>query len=162
MTIAQVMKIMIEYSEGNLHDISHFERVWTYAKTIGELEELDKDTQYILEVAAITHDIACPLCREKYGSTNGKFQEQEGMVLVKEFLKNVGLDECVIERVVYLVGHHHTLADINGVDYQILIEADYIVNAEENGYSKDNVHKFVDEYFRTKSGVDIAKSIFEI
>ena len=27
--------------------------VWTYAKTIGELEGLDADTQFILEVAAI-------------------------------------------------------------------------------------------------------------
>lgn len=26
----------------------------------GELEGLDQETQYILEVAAITHDIACP------------------------------------------------------------------------------------------------------
>ena len=34
-------------------------------KTIGELEGLDADTQFILEVAAITHDIVCPLCRKK-------------------------------------------------------------------------------------------------
>ena len=52
-------------------------RVWTYAKTIGELEGIDKDTQFILEVAAITHDIACPICRDKYGNTNGKHQEKD-------------------------------------------------------------------------------------
>ena len=68
MTIAQVMQKMISFSEGNIHDIDHFIRVWTYAKTIGELEHLDQKTQYILEVAAITHDIACPLCRENYMS----------------------------------------------------------------------------------------------
>ncbi|MFR1449740.1 MAG: hypothetical protein ACLSXC_05920 [Beduini sp.] len=39
----------------------------------------------ILEIAAITHDIACPLCRQKYGNTNGKYQEQEGLILVEEF-----------------------------------------------------------------------------
>ena len=66
MTIAEIMKKMIVYSEGNFHDIDHLIRVWTYAKTIGELEGLDGETQYILEVAAITHDIACPLCREKF------------------------------------------------------------------------------------------------
>ena len=71
MTIAQIMEKMIAFSEGNIHDITHLSCVWTYAKTIGELEGLDADTQFILEVAAITHDIACPLCRKKYGNTNG-------------------------------------------------------------------------------------------
>ena len=33
--------------------------MWSYAKMIGELEQIDPETQYILEVAAITHDIAC-------------------------------------------------------------------------------------------------------
>jgi HD superfamily phosphohydrolase YqeK len=58
MTIAQIMEKMIAFSEGNIHDITHLSCVWTYAKTIGELEGLDADTQFILEVAAITHDIA--------------------------------------------------------------------------------------------------------
>ena len=81
MTIAQIMEKMIRFSEGNIHDIDHFIRVWTYARTIGELEQLDEETQYILEVAAITHDIACPLCRDKYGNTNGKHQEEEKRTL---------------------------------------------------------------------------------
>ena len=53
--------------------------------------DLDQETQYILEVAAITHDIACPFCREKYGNTNGKYQEKEGMPIVKEFLADTGM-----------------------------------------------------------------------
>lgn len=58
MDISQIMEKMITISDGNIHDIDRFIRVWTYAKTIGELEHLDRDTQYILEVAAIAHDIA--------------------------------------------------------------------------------------------------------
>ena len=50
MTIAQIMEKMIAFSEGNIHDITHLSCVWTYAKTIGELEGLDADTQFILEV----------------------------------------------------------------------------------------------------------------
>ena len=69
MTVAQIMEKMIAFSEGNIHDIDHLIRVWTYAKTIGELEEVDSETRFTIEVAAITHDIACPLCREKYGNT---------------------------------------------------------------------------------------------
>jgi len=58
MTIAQIMEKMIAFSEGNIHDITHLSCVWTYAKTIGELEGLDADTQFILEVTAITHDMS--------------------------------------------------------------------------------------------------------
>ena len=63
--IAQILEKIIAFSEGNVHDIDHLIRVWTYAKTIGELENVDAPTQFIVEVAAITHDIACPLCRNR-------------------------------------------------------------------------------------------------
>ena len=42
MTISQIMEKMIAFSNGNIHDIDHLIRVWTYAKTIGELEGLDE------------------------------------------------------------------------------------------------------------------------
>ena len=57
MTISQIMEKMIAFSDGNIHDIDHLIRVWTYAKTIGELESLDQQMQYILEIAAITQAI---------------------------------------------------------------------------------------------------------
>lgn len=139
MSIAEIMKKMIDFSEGNLHDINHFMKVHSFAKTIGELENLDTETMLILETAAITHDIACPLCRQKYGNTNGKYQEQEGMILVREFLAGTGLTDDQTERVVYLVGHHHTPDCIEGMDYQILIEADYLVNADESSCSEENI-----------------------
>ena len=160
MTIAQIMQKMIAFSEGNIHDIDHFIRVWTYAKTIGELEQLDEEAQYILEVAAITHDIACPLCREKYGNTNGKYQEAEGAELVKAFFSDTEMTERQIERVAYLVGHHHTFTGIDGLDWQIIIEADYIANATENGYSKTNVRNFIQKVMKTDSGKSLAKDVF--
>ena len=160
MTIAQIMEKMIEYSSGNVHDIDHFIRVWTYAKTIGEQERLDKDTQYILEVAAITHDIACPLCREKYGNTNGKHQEAEGASMVRDFLAGTGISEEQIDRVAFLVSHHHTFSDIDGIDYQILVEADYIANASENGYSRQNVENSMQRIMKTESGKRLLRSVF--
>lgn len=160
MTIAEMMQEMIAYSEGNIHDIDHFIRVWTYAKTIGESEGLDENTQFILEVAAITHDIACPLCREKYGNTNGKYQEEEGAPMVKSFLSDCDMNDEQIERVAFLVGHHHTFNEIEGLDHQILIEADYIANASENGYSRENVANFMNKIMKTESGKRLAKAVF--
>lgn len=160
MTIAQIMEKMIAFSEGNIHDIDHLIRVWTYARTIGELESLDTETQYILEVAAITHDIACPLCREKYGNTNGKYQEAEGAPMVAAFLSDTGMTAAQIERVKFLVGHHHTFSDIEGADYQILVEADYIANASENGYDAKNIEKFLNRIVKTSAGKKLIESIF--
>ena len=161
-TISQIMEKMIAFSNGNIHDIDHLIRVWTYAKTIGDLEGLDPDTQYILEAAAITHDIACPLCREKYGNTNGKHQEEEGARMVRDFLEGSGMEPGQIDRVSYLVGHHHTFQNIDGMDYQILVEADYIANACENGYSRENVKNFTGKIMRTPAGMRIAASIFKV
>jgi HD superfamily phosphodiesterase len=160
MTIAEIMAKMIRMADGNIHDIDHFIRVWTYAKTIGELEHLDAATQFILEAAAITHDIACPLCRKKYGNTNGKLQEKEGVVLVESFFSDTDCTKEQIDRIQYLVGHHHTLKEIDGLDYQILIEADYIANASENGYSRENVINFMNKIMKTESGKRIARAVF--
>ena len=160
MTIAQIMEKMIAFSEGNIHDIDHLIRVWSYARTIGELEGLDRETQYILEVAAITHDIACPLCREKYGNTNGKYQEAEGVPMVEAFLNGTGMSAAQIERIKYLVGHHHTFSNIEGADYQILVEADYIANASENGYDEKNIENFLNKIVKTSAGKKLIESIF--
>ena len=162
MTISEIMQKMIAFSNGNRHDINHLLKVWGYAKTIGEAEQLDADTQFLLETAAITHDIACPLCREKYGNTNGKYQETEGAVLVRDFLADTGLDEKQIDRVSYLVGHHHTLSAVSGADYQILIEADYLVNADESGYSAENIRNFRDKFFKTETGTRLLNDIYRV
>ena len=159
MSVSEIMEKMIAFSDGNIHDIDHLIRVWTYAKTIGELEGLDTETQLVLEIAAITHDIACPLCREKYGNTNGKHQETEGAVMVRDFLADTGVTEEQTERVAFLVGHHHTFSVIDGLDYQILVEADYIANASENGYSPDNVKNFMAKIMKTESGKKLLAAV---
>lgn len=160
MTISEITKKMIEYSEGSLHDINHFLKVYAYAKTIGECEGLDAETQNILEVTALLHDIACPLCRKKYGNTYGSLQEKEGAVLAAEFLKDSELPQEFINRVVYLVGHHHTLDAVDGLDYQILLEADYLVNADESNHSKEQIEAMLKNVFRTETGISILKSIY--
>ena len=160
MTVAKITKKMIGYSNGNRRDINHFLKVYAYAKTIGECERLDQDTQMVLEVAALVHDIACPLCREKYGNTDGKLQEQEGPALAIAFLQDSGLMEDQINRIAYLVGHHHTLHDIDGLDYQILLEADYLVNADESHYSKENIENMLEKVFRTETGKQLLRTMY--
>lgn len=162
MTVSEIMVKMIAYSDGNLHDIHHLMKVYSYARTIAACEGVTPDEQKTVEIAAILHDIACPLCREKYGNTNGKYQEREGMVLAAEFLEGTGLPEGMAERVIFLVGHHHTLQNVDGIDYQILLEADYLVNAAESGYTKDNLRNALECMFKTPTGRGLLQSVYGI
>lgn len=161
MTIAETMEKMVVFSKGNLHDINHFLKVYAYAKTIGELEKLDSKTQKILELAAIVHDIACPLCREKYGNTNGTKQELEGGPLAKDFLSNLIWDEEIVERVSYLVAHHHTYTQVDGIDYQILLEADFLVNADESHLPLETIQHVKEKVFRTEAGIRLLQEMYQ-
>ena len=106
-------------------------KVWAFANMIGRKSNLDEKTQQTLDLAAIVHDIACPLCRKKYGNASGKHQEEESEPLVREFFAAFGEEGIDVERIVFLVTHHHTYTDIDGIDHQILLEADFLVNAEK-------------------------------
>ena len=162
MKISDIIVKMIRENRENQHDICHFLKVYAYAKTIGEGENLDLTTQETLEIAAVLHDIACPLCRVKYGNTNGKYQEAEGMILAREFLREFALPDEIVERVVYLVGHHHTLDAVDGADYQILLEADYLVNAGESSYSAEHIRNTLHTVFKTSTGIALLKSIYGV
>ena len=53
MTVAEVVKKMVEYSKGDLHDINHFMKVYAYAKTIAEGENLSPEQQKLVEVRLV-------------------------------------------------------------------------------------------------------------
>ena len=57
---ARLIRDMIAFYHSRTHDVEHFLKVFAYAQTIGKLTGLDAQTKRILEIAAITHDIACP------------------------------------------------------------------------------------------------------
>ncbi len=156
-----VMK-MIDFYTGSIHDIEHFIKVWAYAKTIGKQEQLNDDQQEILELASIVHDIACPLCREKYGNTNGKHQEEEGIPLTREFYKDYDITDTALERICYLVGRHHTYTNVDGLDYQILLEADFLVNASESSYSQTQIAAFRKNVFRTETGKQLLSELYKL
>lgn len=160
MTIAEATEKMIRFSEGNVHDIEHFLKVWAYARTIGQREKLDDHTQMVLELSALVHDIACPLCREKYGNTNGKLQERESAPLVEEFFSHEDIDESDVNRIADIVSRHHTYTGVDGIDLRILLEADFIVNAGEKGYGRAAVLKARELVFETRSGTRILDSIY--
>ena len=151
---------MVEYFKEDPCRIQHFVKVHSFAKLIGEEEGLDERTLFILETAALVHDIGIRLAIEKYGSCAGHLQEQEGPSEAKRMMQELGFERDVAERVAYLVGHHHTYTNIEGMDYQILVESDFLVNYYEDGLDKETVKKSVKKIFRTKTGKNIAEDMF--
>ena len=148
---------MIRLYSGDPKRIQHFCKVHSYAKLIAEMEHVDADTLFILEAAALTHDIGIHLCEEKYGSSNGKLQEKEGPAIAEKLLKELQFEEKVIERVKYLIAHHHTYDAIDGIDYQILVEADFLVNFYEDNLAKDAIDTALQKIFRTEAGKTLCR-----
>ncbi len=151
---------MIKYDKNDPKRIQHFSKVHSYAKLIGECEGLDKDTLFILEAAALTHDIGIHVCEEKYGSCAGNLQEIEGPSIAGDMLDKLGFEPYIIERISYLIGHHHTYTSIDGLDYQILVEADFIVNLYENGLDQRAIENTYNNIFKTNTGKLIMRDMY--
>jgi len=109
-----LLQKMIEYFAGDVKRIQHFIKVHSFAKMIGEFEEIDEKQQLILETAAIVHDIGIKNSEIKYNSSAGKYQEIEGPAPAKAMLLKLGYEAEVIDRVCYLIAHHHTYDHIEG------------------------------------------------
>lgn len=60
------------------------------------------------------------------------------------------------------MGHHHTYSGIDGIDYQILVEADFIVNMYEDNADIESVKSVLGKIFKTKAGTDMYRQIFGI
>jgi hypothetical protein len=158
----RVYKAMIDFYGGDPRRIQHFVKVHSFAKLIGETEGLDEKTQEILEVTAYVHDIGIKIALEKHGTCTGKLQEDEGAIASKDLLGRLGFDQELIERVSYIVGHHHTYTDIDGMDYQILVEADFLVNLYEDQSDQAAIEAAYKKIFRTESGKLICSTMFAI
>ena len=164
MTPTQTLALaMIDYNNGDPKRIQHTTKVHAYASMIGRIEGLDEETLFILESAALVHDIGIRASEQKYGHQNGKLQEQEGPAVAREMLTRLGgYSERQIERICWLVGHHHTYNVCEDLDYQILIEADFLVNLYEDNESPHAIRAVRKNIFRTGSGTKMLETMFGI
>lgn len=151
---------MIDYDRGDPKRIQHFLKVFTFARIIGKGEKLDEQTQYIVETAAVVHDIGIKISEEKYNSSAGKYQELEGPPLAKAMLLKLGYAPETRERVAWLVGHHHSYGDILDTDHQILVEADFLVNVYEDQLPEHSIKSVYRKIFKTKTGAALYRTLY--
>lgn len=158
--VAAILQEMITRNRGDLKRIEHSLKVYGYACLLGRMEELTPDRQFILELTAILHDIGIHVSEAKYGYSDGAKQELEGPPVAAEILEQSGISPEVTERVCFIISKHHTFSAIDDIDFQLLVEADFLVNAVEEEVSPEGVRKFVENNFRTESGKILIRELF--
>lgn len=155
---------MLALFSGDARRCQHFIKVASLAKHLAESEGADAELIELVEAAGLVHDCGIKNGEAKYGTGHctGKIQEEEGPAVARELLQKVGYEDAKVERICYLVGHHHTYDNIDGLDYQLLVEADFLVNFYEDGTPKENIAKAVEKIFRTQSGLALVRTMFDL
>lgn len=156
----EVIDEMIRCNAGEPGLIHHALKVYAFAKAIGEEEGLSPEEQEILETAAVLHDIGIRESLRKYGDANGVHQQVEGPPIAEEILKRLGAGPEQIKRVCFLIAHHHTYTGVSGIDYRILIEADFLVNVYETPSMQKSAAEILDKNFETAAGKRYFNALF--
>ena len=113
----ELTREMIKYLNGDVKRINHMLKVRAFSELIADGEKTDGKIKDILLSAAAVHDIGIHICEKKYGSTAGTYQEKEGPSEARKLMTSLGFSKDDIERVCYLVAHHHTYTDDMSPDY---------------------------------------------
>jgi HD superfamily phosphodiesterase len=159
--IAMVIRNMITYFEGDIKRINHALKVYGLAKTIAQIEQMSPEEIFILEIAAALHDIGIKEAEKQYHSSAGNYQELFGPPAARQLLTEFELNNAILDRVCYLIGNHHSYNKIAGLDFQILVEADFLVNIDEDHLSRAQIDNIRQKYFRTSTGMGLLKVMFQ-
>jgi len=137
--------------------INHANRVVRFAEEIFHGEGGDPT---VVIAASYLHDIGIREAERKYNSTAGNYQELEGPPIARNILEKIGADREMIDEVCDLIAHHHSPGHIQTLNFQILWEADSLVNLEEaTGKEQEKINEVVEVNFKTSTGRDLAKAL---
>ena len=149
-----LMRAMVRYDKGDARRIQHLVKVHDFARTIAIAEGMDDEERFVLEAAAILHDVGIHAAEAKYGNCNGKHQEELGPGEARKVLDETGgFTPGQTERVCWLIAHHHTYTNVTSEDHRILLEADFLVNSFEDSIPREGIIAFRDNVFRSASAI---------
>ncbi len=161
--IARLTREMIHYDGGDAKRIQHFIKVHQFARTIGISEGIDEEQLYVLEAAAILHDVGIHAAEAKYGNCHGKHQEELGPEEARKVLAKVeGFTDEQKERICWLIAHHHTYTNVTSADHRILLEADFLVNSFEDNLSQESIITFRNNVFRSASAISMLNDMWNL
>jgi uncharacterized protein len=159
-----LLAAMVSYNAGDARRINHAVKVFAYARHIALSElyagRIALETLLAVDCASILHDIGIHEAERKHGSSAGNWQELEGPPIARAMLSDAGVEARVAERALFIIGHHHSYGMIDGIDFQIVVEADFIVNIDEDRMGADAIAAVRKNIFRTPSGIALLDSLF--
>lgn len=158
--IAQVSLRMIQYFGSDVRRINHALKVHGFAVAISAEMDFSAQTSAVLQAAALLHDIGIHNAERIHGSSAGNWQELEGPPVARELLAGLNVTPQELERICYLIGHHHSYPMIDGPDFQALIEADFLVNAYEDQMPKSSLEAVGRKYVRTPVGTRLLNQLY--
>jgi HD superfamily phosphodiesterase len=159
--VNQIVLEMINYFGTDIKRINHSLKVLGFSKAICAGEQLTENKKIIIELSAVLHDIGIKVAEQKYNSSAGRYQEIEGPPIASTILLSKNIDNAIIQRVCFLIGNHHSYAKIDNIDFQILIEADFLVNIFEDNMSIEVVKSIKHKYFKTNIGNKLISDLYE-
>lgn len=161
--LSRLMGEMIKYDSGDVKRIQHLVKVHDFARIIGIAEGMNEEELFVLEAAAILHDVGIHAAEAKYGNCSGKYQEELGPDESRKVLSGVeGFSDEQIERICWLIAHHHTYTNVTSKDHRILLEADFLVNSFEANISTDGIIAFRNNVFRSHSAITLLNDMWNI
>ena len=162
-TLARLMLAMTGYDRGDVPRIQHLVKVHDFARTIALAEGMDPDRMFILEAAAILHDVGIHAAEALYGNSNGKHQEELGPAEAMKVMASAGVfTDREKERICWLIAHHHTYSPVADDDHRILLEADFLVNSFEDHLSREGILTFRDKVFRSPPAISLLQAMWNI
>ena len=157
---SSIIEKMIIYNSPDIRRINHALKVFSLAQLLSEKENCNNEINHIICISSILHDIGIHNAEQKYNSTAGNYQEAEGPIVAKELLIDLNIPNTILERVLYLIGNHHTYNKIDDIDFQILVEADFLVNIDEDKMKKNVIDSIKKRIFKTKSGFELINTLY--
>ena len=158
--IADVAAAMMLKNRGDRRRIEHSLKVYAYARLLGQAESLSDDLMESVETAALLHDIGIHVAEKKHGKCSSQDQETEGPPVAREILTALEFSPEVVDRVCFIISKHHTFSAIDNVDFQLLVEADFLVNASEDQLSDLQIMNFARNIFKTETGFNFLGMLF--
>jgi len=151
---------MMRIFKDDVRRVNHALKVYGFAHAISISENITGPKKDIIEMAAVLHDIGIKEAERKYGSAAGNYQEIEGPPIARDILEALGIPAEIIDRVCFIIGNHHSYQKIDDIDFQILVEADFLVNMHEDEMKRNSIESVLKKYFRTGAGKVMATSLY--
>jgi HD superfamily phosphodiesterase len=155
----KLLKELEEYFGTDAKRIDHAKNVMNFAE---ELLRCEKADWYIVVPASILHDVGIKVAEEKYGSSEGHYQEEEGPKIAEKILLRIGFGREEIDEICTIIAHHHSPGKVNTLNFEVLYDADWLVNLKDEVdiTDKAKLRGTINKIFLTDTGKKFAEKVY--